>query len=727
MRPFKKPRWHGLKLLGGALLLPLVVLMTLAATVASPTVAGAATSQPNLAPASQTNVNPLQYPCTVTSSTCNGVGTTNGFYGGAVDSFLYTGAYYCDSAESSHATNGCEAGTASTTPPPGVKTTGTATTPKTPTTQHKASGGSTQKYTDPLYIPVPLFTPTPGTTLNLQCPAGKPCIDHPHNIDLSAFAGVGNLPATATALDNAALPGHDHIVATTNNNQPEWWPVVVVPVTSQTGWNALTGPTGRSYAKMKQLQATATSGVLTTKPTNAYLFFQVMPGTVPQTAQTTSLSVPPSATNADGTTFTNLKTNCTMAAPGACEDVGLTHDWINGKNVDALYTQEYYCDTSVSSKTADGCEAGAGYNNLPPGVANKTATDPLYIPVPLFKPAPAYLQCLPGTPGAGGKTCIDHPNGIDLSRLATALGMPASALANAGLPGHDHILTTRNTNQPEWWPVVVVGVTNPASFHQIEQAKSLSEVRTLQATANSGVTADIPTNAFLWFNTLAGTGPVTPPPATATGGCSTTLAAGTVVGTVATADGGGYWEVSSSGAVAAFGDAKCFGSLSGIALNKPVVGIAADPNTGGYWLVASDGGIFAFNAPFEGSMGGQPLNQPIVGMAASASTGGYWMVASDGGIFAFNAPFHGSMGGKPLNKPVVGMSEDVTTGGYWMVASDGGIFAFTAPFHGSMGGKPLNEPMVSMAQDAATHGYWTVASDGGIFSFTAPFYGSAAA
>ena len=74
--------------------------------------------------------------------------------------------------------------------------------------------------------------------------------------------------------------------------------------------------------------------------------------------------------------------------------------------------------------------------------------------------------------------------------------------------------------------------------------------------------------------------------------------------------------------------------------------------------MASDGGIFAFgSAGFYGSMGGLALNKPIVGIAASPGGTGYWEVATDGGIFAFGgATFLGSMGGVPLNKPIVGIS-----------------------------------------------------------------------
>jgi hypothetical protein len=192
-------------------------------------------------------------------------------------------------------------------------------------------------------------------------------------------------------------------------------------------------------------------------------------------------------------------------------------------------------------------------------------------------------------------------------------------------------------------------------------------------------------------------------------------------------NGQGYWEVSPSGAVKAFGQAVNYGSMGDRPLNAPIVGMAATGDGGGYWLVASDGGIFAFgDATFQGSAGNIHLNQPIVGMATSPNGHGYWMVASDGGIFSFGgAPFLGSTGALHLNKPIVGMAADPATGGYWLVAADGGIFSFGAPFDGSTGALNLNKPIVGMSSMANGQGYRFVAADGGVFSFgNAAFYGS---
>jgi hypothetical protein len=197
-----------------------------------------------------------------------------------------------------------------------------------------------------------------------------------------------------------------------------------------------------------------------------------------------------------------------------------------------------------------------------------------------------------------------------------------------------------------------------------------------------------------------------------------------IVGMAPTRDGKGYWLVGTDGGIFSFGDASFYGSTGALRLNKPIVGIASTPNGNGYWLVAADGGIFSFgDAAFFGSMGGKPLNEPIVGIAADPATGGYWEVASDGGIFSYNAPFFGSTGGIHLNKPIVGMEGSPNGQGYRFVASDGGIFTYgQAPFDGSTGGINLAAPVVGMAVDNATNGYWMAAADGGIFTFGGATY-----
>jgi hypothetical protein len=182
-------------------------------------------------------------------------------------------------------------------------------------------------------------------------------------------------------------------------------------------------------------------------------------------------------------------------------------------------------------------------------------------------------------------------------------------------------------------------------------------------------------------------------------------------------DGKGFWTVTSSGVVSAYGSAASLGDLSGRTLNAPVVGIAATPSGNGYWLVSSDGGIFSFgDATFYGSTGSLHLNQPIVAMTATPSGNGYWLVASDGGIFSFgDATFHGSTGSLHLNQPIVGMASD-GAGGYWMLAADGGVFSFgDATYDGSAAGSIGSSRAVGIVATAG--GYWIATYGGGVLSY----------
>lgn len=198
-----------------------------------------------------------------------------------------------------------------------------------------------------------------------------------------------------------------------------------------------------------------------------------------------------------------------------------------------------------------------------------------------------------------------------------------------------------------------------------------------------------------------------------------------VTGMARTPSGNGYWQVTNTGAVFAFGDAPFHGSLPA-STSSTVVDIASAPDGNGYWLVASDGGIFNFGtATFRGSTGDKPLNSPIVGMASTPTGNGYWTVGRDGGVFAFgDARFQGSA--TSITQDVVGMAATPSGAGYWLVAGDGGIFAFgDAPYLGSAGGIDLVEPVVGMASTPSGRGYWLASRDGGIFTYgDAGFHGS---
>lgn len=109
------------------------------------------------------------------------------------------------------------------------------------------------------------------------------------------------------------------------------------------------------------------------------------------------------------------------------------------------------------------------------------------------------------------------------------------------------------------------------------------------------------------------------------GGASSGTAKGTqlkaqdVVARSSAGSGPGYWTVTSTGQVYAYGGAGYFGGMNGQHLNQPIVGMASTSDEQGYWLYGADGGVFSFgDATFSGSQGGAGSPAPTVGGASAA-------------------------------------------------------------------------------------------------------------
>jgi hypothetical protein len=185
-----------------------------------------------------------------------------------------------------------------------------------------------------------------------------------------------------------------------------------------------------------------------------------------------------------------------MSAGRGINEFGLTRAFFKGHSTKFTYTKGFFCDRHVKSAASSKCEAGAKWKNAP-----SKQHDPLFITVPLGFDVPAMSMECPN-----GLVCVDHPGTIDLSRLEPALkplypdltdAELTAALENYATPGHQHYITDRNHGKPEWWDVRIVGVTDKAEFHKINQHKSAAYLlRQVKAGKTTGV---IPTNLFLFF------------------------------------------------------------------------------------------------------------------------------------------------------------------------------------------------------------------------------------
>ena len=160
---------------------------------------------------------------------------------------------------------------------------------------------------------------------------------------------------------------------------------------------------------------------------------------------------------------------------------GFTAGWLDGQTVQFFYQKDFFCAEPPESGATSNCEVGEdGTVDPRPGPIPE-----LYVITPMGITVPqSTLHC----PIRG--SCINHPSTIDLSRL-----LGASA-ANALLPPHSHVIDERHGG---WWELEVIGVTSLDAWNQIVAAKSLDKVRELQA-AHAGVTDDIKTNTYLFFN-----------------------------------------------------------------------------------------------------------------------------------------------------------------------------------------------------------------------------------
>jgi hypothetical protein len=160
---------------------------------------------------------------------------------------------------------------------------------------------------------------------------------------------------------------------------------------------------------------------------------------------------------------------------------GTTPGWLDGREVTFFYPKSFFCKEPPTSGATSNCELGAEAE-VPPRSGELPV---LYVMTPLgFRPAESTLQC----PVVG--SCINHPSTIDVSRVFGA------GTENFALPAHSHIVDVAKGG---WWEIEVIGVTDPAIWAEIVEGKSLERVRELQA-AGVGITGDIPTNLFLFFN-----------------------------------------------------------------------------------------------------------------------------------------------------------------------------------------------------------------------------------
>ena len=137
-------------------------------------------------------------------------------------------------------------------------------------------------------------------------------------------------------------------------------------------------------------------------------------------------------------------------------------------------------------------------------------------------------------------------------------------------------------------------------------------------------------------------------------------------------DGDGYWLATNDGLVAAFGSARHRGDVPSAArAGRPlthapitdVIDIAATPSGNGYFLVTRTGRVFAFGDAREFGEPAGYVGRDVVGIAADSDASGYWIALDTGAVLAYRAGGNrGGFGGQDV--PVVDIAARAGKG-FW--------------------------------------------------------------
>jgi hypothetical protein len=170
-----------------------------------------------------------------------------------------------------------------------------------------------------------------------------------------------------------------------------------------------------------------------------------------------------------------------------------------------------------------------------------------------------------------------------------------------------------------------------------------------------------------------------------------------VVGIGATPDGKGYFILSAVGSVYAVGDATYHGSRGGLRIDGDAVGIAVDSATGGYWVVTSGGAVYGEDAPDLGSDSAH-ANSPVVAITAAPDGSGYWLATSNGEVSAHGVESYGSASHARLCSPIIGIAASSSGKGYWLAAADGTVYRFgRVGTYGKVSAEDHSEPVTAFS------------------------------
>jgi hypothetical protein len=180
-------------------------------------------------------------------------------------------------------------------------------------------------------------------------------------------------------------------------------------------------------------------------------------------------------------------------------------------------------------------------------------------------------------------------------------------------------------------------------------------------------------------------------------------------GLAITPDGAGYWLVTATGTVYAYGDATTGTSVPSPAC--PIIGAVGNPN-GGYYAYTACGNIYnEGGAAWYGSQAGKITNG--AGLAVTADGGGYWLITATGAVYAYGDATTGTSISPAC--PIIGAAGD-PAGGYYAYTACGNIYnEGGAAWYGSQAGNITNGAGLAVTADGG--GYWLITATGTVYAY----------
>ena len=157
--------------------------------------------------------------------------------------------------------------------------------------------------------------------------------------------------------------------------------------------------------------------------------------------------------------------------------------------------------------------------------------------------------------------------------------------------------------------------------------------------------------------------------------------------------------VASDGGVFTFGDAKFEGSCPGIGgCSGAAVAVMPDASGNGYWLVTATGHVYAFGDAVTTYGAPGPQSMLVTSAMRTADGGGYWILFANGVVDAYGDALNlgGPTGSVTALDPATTIFATFDGGGYWVASANGSVFSYgDAPYDGGTSGMHLNGPIIA--------------------------------